>query len=211
MTMWVPPHAGMTRIVLVRHGEPDESVRGRCYGRLDVGLSPRGCEQMRQVWRLLSAEPLSAIYSSPRRRSVESASVLAARCSAVTVDERLREIDFGDFEGLTYDDIAERFSETYEQWMTRPTEVTFPGGENFAAMAARVGEALGHIRGAHRGQTVAIVSHGGVNRIALATALELDVRRIFRLDQAYACMNVIDYIGDEPLVRLINGAAQVPC
>jgi alpha-ribazole phosphatase len=211
MTTWVPPHAGTTRIVLVRHGEPDESVRGRCYGDLDVGLSARGREQMHRARRVLRGVPCAAIYSSPKRRALESASVLAGRRAPVTVDNRLREIDFGDFEGLTYADIGERFSEKYREWMNRPTEVTFPGGENFTAMAARVRDALDHIRGAHRGETVAIVSHGGVNRIALATALELDVRRIFRLDQAYACINVIDYIGDEPLVRLMNGAAQVPC
>jgi len=209
MTMGVRPHAGTTRMVLVRHGQPDESVRGRCYGGLDVGLSARGREQMRRARRLLSDMPCSAIYSSPKRRALESAGVLAGRRASVIVDDRLREMDFGDFEGLTYDDIAERFSEPYREWMNRPTEVTFPGGENFTTMAARVREALGHIRGAHRGGAVAIVSHGGVNRIALATALELDARRIFRLDQAYACVNVIDYIGDEPLVRLINGGAQV--
>jgi alpha-ribazole phosphatase len=211
MTTWVPPHAGTTRIVLVRHGEPDESVRGRSYGGLDVGLSARGREQMRRARRLLREVRCSAIYSSPKRRALESASVLAGRRASVIVDDRLREMDFGDFEGLTYDDIAERFSEKYREWMNRPTEVTFPGGENFTAMAARVRDALDHIRCAHRSETVAIVSHGGVNRIALATALELDARRIFRLDQAYACVNVIDYIGDEPLVRLINAAPQVPC
>ena len=209
---WIPPRAdGAVRMIFVRHGEPDESVRGRCYGRLDVGLSSRGRVQMHQAWRLLSDAPLSAIYSSPRRRAIESASVLARRRSGVTVDERLREIDFGDFEGLTYNDIAARHAEKYDEWMTRPTEVAFPGGESFSAMAARVREALAHIRSMHPSETVAIVSHGGVNRIALATALELDARRIFRLDQAYACVNVIDYIGDEPLVRLINGGAQVPC
>ncbi|MGH9307957.1 MAG: histidine phosphatase family protein, partial [Vicinamibacterales bacterium] len=64
MTRWLPPAAtGTTRIVLLRHGEPDERVHGRCYGRLDPGLSPRGREQMRQAWRLVRDEPLAAIYS----------------------------------------------------------------------------------------------------------------------------------------------------
>ena len=71
-------------------------------------------------------------------------------------------------------------------------------------MAARVGEALAHIRRMHAGEAVAVVSHGGVNRVALAAALGLDARRIFRLAQSYACANVIDYIGDEPLVHMMN-------
>jgi len=206
-----PAAAGTTRIVLVRHGEPDEHVRGRCYGRLDPGLSPLGREQMRHAWRLLRDEPLAAVYSSPSRRAVESTSLRAADDPAVTVDERLREIDFGEFEGLSYDDIATRFPRQYEEWMARPTEVVFPGGESFGAMSARVLDAIGHIRRTHRGGTVVTVSHGGVNRIALAAALDLDPRRIFRLDQTHAGVNVIDYIGDEPVLRVINAVAGVPC
>jgi alpha-ribazole phosphatase len=149
---------------------------------------------------------MSAIYCSPRRRALESARVLAGR-AAVTVDDRLREIDFGNFEGLTYDDIAERFPEKYEEWMTHPTQVAFPGGDTFDAMTARVHGALEDLRHRHAGDTVVVVSHGGVNRIALASALDLQPSRLFRLDQAYACFNIIDYFGDEPLVRLMNHAA----
>jgi alpha-ribazole phosphatase len=196
--------ATATRMILLRHGEPDPSVRGRCYGRLDVGLSPHGRDQMRRARRLLRGSPLSAIYSSPSRRAVESAGVLAGRHPRVTVDDRLGEIDFGEFEGLTYDAIAEGYPQTYAEWMTRPTDVVFPGGESFGALTSRVRDALSEIRRTHLSQTIAIVSHAGVNRVALATALELDARQIFRLDQSYACVNVIDYIGDEPFVRLVN-------
>jgi broad specificity phosphatase PhoE len=95
--------------------------------------------------------------------------------------------------------------------MTRPTDVVFPGGESFGAMSARVREAIDHIRLTHRDGTVVTVSHGGVNRIVLAAALDLDPRRIFRLHQAYASVSVIDYIGDEPVVRAINAVAPPPC
>lgn len=205
MTIALPPVvADMTRVILVRHGEPDESVHGRCYGQLDPGLSPRGREQMRRTWRLLDSQPVAAIYSSPSRRAVESTQLRARDTPSVAIDERLREINFGAFEGLAYREIAARYPKTYEEWMTRPTSVAFPGGESFAAMSERVRPAFEHFRRLHSGRTVAIVSHGGVNRIVLATALDLDARHIFRFDQAYACANVIDYFGDEPLVRLIN-------
>ena len=197
---------GATRLVLIRHGEPEECVRGRCYGRLDIGLSRLGHHQVRRIRQVLRHAPISAIYSSPRRRALESARVLAAGRAAVTVDDRFREIDFGDFEGLTYDAIAEWFPEKYEEWMTHPTGVTFPGGEAFSTMMARVHNALDDVRRTHVGHTTVVVSHGGVNRIALASALDLQPRRLFRLDQAYACLNVIDYFGDEALVRVMNSA-----
>jgi alpha-ribazole phosphatase len=203
------PAPGATRLVLIRHGEPDLAFRDRCYGRLDPGLSPAGREQMRQTWTLLDAAP-TAIYCSPSRRAVDSAIVRSAARPSVTVDARLAEIDFGAFEGLTYDEISRRYPEAYAKWMAAPTEVMFPDGESFAAMAARVRQAMDHIRAAHAGGTVAIVAHGGVNRVALASALGLDPRHIFRLAQGYACLNVIDYSGDDAIVRLMNVTA-APC
>jgi alpha-ribazole phosphatase len=211
MTIALPPRGnGTTRVILLRHGEPDETVHGRCYGRLDPGLSHRGREQMRRAWRLLDEQAPSAIYSSPSRRAVESTTLRSIDAPAAAVDERLREIDFGAFEGLTYDEISTRFPWTYDQWMTRPTDVAFPDGESFATMSARVHAALEAIRRKHSGETVVAVAHGGVNRIALAQALDLDPRRIFRLAQAYACVNVIDYVGEESVLLVMNATVQ-PC
>jgi broad specificity phosphatase PhoE len=203
-----PPDPEALRLILLRHGEPDETVRGRCYGRLDPGLSPRGREQMRQTWMLLASQHAAAIYSSPSRRALESANVRAV--PSPTVDDRLREIDFGAFEGLTYSEISTRYPEMYHEWMTQPTSVMFPSGESFATMSARVRDGLDWIRRRHSRETIVVVSHGGVNRIALAQALDLDPRRIFRLAQAYACVNVIDYLGDEPMVRVMNVTVR-PC
>jgi broad specificity phosphatase PhoE len=167
-------------------------------------LSSLGREQIRRTWHLLADQPVAAIYSSPSRRAVESTHLRTTVTPAVAIDDRLREIDFGTFEGLSYREIAARYPQAYDEWMTRPTSVAFPGGESFAAMSARVRSAFEHIRRLHSGTTVAIVSHGGVNRVVLAAALDLDARHIFRLDQTHACVNVIDYFGDEPLVRLMN-------
>jgi broad specificity phosphatase PhoE len=204
-----PPGAGITRLILLRHGEPDETVHGRCYGRLDPGLSPLGREQILHTWRILDNQPVTALYSSPSRRAIESANLRAVNFPAAAVDERLREIDFGAFEGLTYREISSRYPQRYHEWMTQPTDVLFPGGESFATMSARVGDALDAIRRLHSGETVVTVSHGGVNRVALMHALDLDPRHIFRLAQTYACVNVIDYIGDEPVVRVMNATVHL--
>jgi alpha-ribazole phosphatase len=211
MRDWALPEGVTSRLVLVRHGEPDGSVRGRCYGRLDVSLSPRGRVQMRHTRRRLADAHFAAFYSSPQRRSLESAHILAGRRGSVAMCEGLREMNFGGCEGLTYREIAKRFPALYEQWMSTPTAVTFPGGEPFAGMVLRVREALDRIRAAHPQRAVAVVSHGGVNRIALVSALGLDPGRMFRLDQGYASINVIDYFGDTPLVRLINAEPAARC
>jgi broad specificity phosphatase PhoE len=127
------------------------------------------------------------------------------------VDERLRELDFGELEGRTYDEIARERPELYRRWMEQPTRVRFPGGECFDDLRARACAALGEIRAAHSGAVIAVVTHGGVVRAALADALGLPTERIFALDVGYCRLSVIDWFGERALVRLVNGThADVP-
>jgi alpha-ribazole phosphatase len=198
--------AGVThRLVLIRHGEPEAYARGRCYGKLDVSLSNLGREQMRSVARRLKKTPLSAVYCSPRQRAYESAKILAVEHNLdVSSDPRLCEIDFGEFEGLTYDEAAERYPEQYREWMEQPTAVTFPGGESYMALRERVRRCLEDLYTSHSGQTIAVVSHGGVNRVILAEALHLESKYVFRVDQSYASVSIIDYYDQTPVVRLVN-------
>jgi alpha-ribazole phosphatase len=197
--------SAMTRFWLIRHGEPAEEARHRCYGSLDVGLSETGCTQMAQVGEYLKGEPIAAIYTSPRTRALESARILGvvASCAIEAADD-LREIDFGDFEGLAYDEIAVRYPHLYRQWMETPTEIQFPDGESFFAMRVRVLRAFDAIRSEREGQTVAIVSHGGVNRILLAWALQMPDNCIFRVAQDYAAINLLELVDGRPSVQLLN-------
>lgn len=193
----------MTRVWLIRHGDPAEESRQRCYGSLDVGLSLAGRAQMECVAESLAPERIDAIYSSPRSRASESARILAAGRPVEIVPE-FREIDFGDFEGLTYDEIAVRHPDAYREWMERPTEVQFPHGESFALMKARVLGAFGRLLPAREGQTIAIVSHGGVNRILIAWALQMPEHCIFRLAQDHAAVNLMVILDGVPSIQLLN-------
>jgi alpha-ribazole phosphatase len=195
----------MTRAWLIRHGEPAEEARHRCYGSLDLGLSDTGRAQMAHVAVYLKDEPVAAIYCSPRPRALESARILAAIASCpIEVVDDLREIAFGDFEGLAYDEIAARYPGLYRQWMETPTEIQFPNGESFSRMSVRVLRAFDAIQREREGQAVAIVSHGGVNRILLAWALQMPDNCIFRLAQAYAAINLLELVEGLPSVQLVN-------
>ena len=198
---------GNTRIWIIRHGEPSPETRGRCYGHLDVELSCEGRKQVQTVADRLNGETIRTIYSSPRRRALESAAILAAQLhAAVTIEERFREIDFGTFEGRLYDEIAQEYPEIYRQWMEYPTETQFPNGESFVQMQTRVTEAAQALYARHRGETIAIVSHGGVNRILLAAALGVANENFFHIAQRFAAMNQVVLIGgDYPSVELMNG------
>jgi alpha-ribazole phosphatase len=194
-----------TVLWLWRHPEPETAAAGHCYGSLDWKLSPRGVLQAHAAAQALSGEPFSAIYSSPRRRCTEAAAIVAAgRDFPVQTMESLRELDFGEFEGRSYDEIAALYPALYHQWMEHPTEVRFPGGESFADMRARVIAAAGDLRLRHAGETVIFVTHGGVIRILLAEALGMAPATIFRIAQSHGAINRIRYFGDVPSVELVN-------
>jgi alpha-ribazole phosphatase len=194
----------MTRVLLIRHAEPDEDARGRCYGRLDVGLSPTGLASAERLAESLRAVELDAVYVSPRLRAVQTAAALGG---SRTIDDRLRELDFGRFEGRTYDEIEREQPEFFRSWMETPTLVQFPGGESYAELRQRVAAAVDEIVAANDRRTVALVSHGGVIRAALAVALGLPDDRAFALDVGYARVSVVDWFGGTQVVRLVNGVA----
>jgi alpha-ribazole phosphatase len=197
------PHE--TVLWLLRHPEPEAAARGRCYGSLDVALSDLGLRQAHSVAKTLATEPLAAIYSSPRKRCVQAASILATgrSCQVETVDA-LRELDFGEFEGRSYQEIAALYPDVYRNWMERPTETRFPGGEGFGEMCARVLDAARELRSRHAGQSIALVTHGGVTRILLADVLGMKLTNIFRIGQRYGAVNAVRYFGDTPMVKLVN-------
>jgi alpha-ribazole phosphatase len=190
----------VSRLILVRHCEPQEDARGLCYGRLDIGLSETGREHAEQLGAALARHEWDAVYSSPRLRARETA---VAVNRDVVIDDDLREIDFGDLEGRSYDEIAATDPDLYRAWMERPTTVHFPGGESFAELKVRALEALDRIRAAH--EVAVVVTHGGVLRAGLAAWLGMPDEAIFRLDQRYGGVTIVDWIDDVPLVRLMNG------
>ena len=117
----------MSRLILVRHCEPQEDSRGLCYGRLDIGLSDAGREHAERLAAALARHEWDAVYASPRLRALETAVAVAGNLDVV-IDDDLREIDFGELEGRSYDEIAATDPELYRAWMERPTTVRFPGG-----------------------------------------------------------------------------------
>ena len=188
----------MARLILVRHAEPHEDARGRCYGSLDVGLSQRGEEQA----AALRLSGFDAVYTSPRLRAVATARALVAN---PIVEDDLRELDFGDFEGRTFEEIERTEPELFRLWMETPTRVRFPNGESYADLKARAVRVLDEIRARHA--CAVVVTHGGVIRAGLASWLAMPDETIFRLDQRYCGITIVDWIDEVPIVRLLNGEA----
>lgn len=197
----------MTRLVLIRHAEVEASLSGRIYGSLDPALSPAGRERAETLAAWLRPVHLDAVHSSPARRAQETAAPLALdRRLDMTLHPGLADIDFGEWEGRSFEELERDEPELYRSWMTQPTRVRFPGGEDFREVKARVLAALGEIRS--DASAAALVAHGGVNRIILADALGLADENVFRLDQPLGAVSVVDWIDGAPVVRAVNATVE---
>ncbi len=200
-----------TVLWLIRHPDPEPSAHGLCYGSLDVALSPEGARQADAIARTLMNEPLAAIYTSPRQRCTDTARILAAaRNCTVEIVDALRELNFGAFEGRSYDDIAALYPDLYRQWMERPTETQFPEGESFRQMSDRVLAIARELRARHCGDSIdsiALVTHGGPIRIILADALGMPPANIFRIAQRYGAINRIRYSRETLTVEMLNSSS----
>jgi alpha-ribazole phosphatase len=201
----LPDRGDNTRVILVRHTEPDEVVTGRCYGSLDVPLSDRGHAHAAELAHELQRETIDVVLSSPRLRATATADAIATRVGRpVRLEPRLRELNFGDLEGITYEAVEARWPAVWNQWMNAPTTVRFPGGESHRDLKRRVVACMTYVRREYAGRTSVLVTHGGVARTAIAWALRMADADIFRIDQRHGAINVIDWYDDFPVLRALN-------
>jgi broad specificity phosphatase PhoE len=205
MTVPLAERGAATRLLLIRHAEPDAAALGRCCGRLDVPLGDAGRRHARALAEALREPALAAVYASPLARALETARpVAAAHGLAPVACDALRELDFGDVDGLRFEEIEAGWPDVFRAWTETPETVCFPGGESLGDLRARVLPAVAALRARHEGEAIAVVAHAGVLRVVLAEALGLADGALFRLDQAYGGVSVVDWISGAPVVRLVN-------
>ena len=159
----------MTTILLARHGETDWNREDRFQGHADPPLNRTGRAQAVDLSIALMAEELAAVYSSPLRRALETAEVVAAShgLEPIPVDD-LREVDVGSWSGLTRAEVEERFPAQFARWLDYGQG--WEDGETYEEMGRRAVEALLRLAAAHEGERVLAVTHGGPIRAAFAFA-----------------------------------------
>lgn len=197
-----------TRVYLMRHGEVANGSEKRYNGHIDVDITPLGEEQMYRLAERLDGKPVSAVYSSDLIRSVKGAAIIAQKLGlAHTPLRSLRERSVGAWEGLTAEEIRERYPAEYAAWRADLLNYRPPGGgECLLDVRDRVLPEYRNLVAAHPGQEIAMLLHGGVNRVILAEVMGLPFMNLFRLDQAFGSLNIIDHYEDGmAVVKLLNG------
>lgn len=166
-----------TRLLAVRHGETAWNAAGRIQGQLDIGLNETGLWQAGQLAAALCEEPIDAIYSSDLARARQTAEPLARQIGLpLRLDPGLRERAFGAFQGLTFDEIAIRWPDASRAWRQRDPDFAPPGGESLRVFLARAVGTVERLAALHPGQTIAVVSHGGVMDCLYRAATRVDLQ-----------------------------------
>ncbi len=196
---------GRTRLFLVRHGELTTSKDWKYVGHMDVEMNDTGIAQIKRLAGRLKDEEIDVILSSDLKRTAKSAEIIGGFLGLSPSQHRdFREINLGHWEGMTRDEIVNKFVAEFEKRTLNLSEFRVEGGESFLDVQSRVIPALNLFLEKHNGNNLLLVAHGGVNRIILCHALGLDLSNLSRIDQAYGCLNIIDYFDGVPVVRLVN-------
>jgi len=200
----------MLRLILARHGETVYNMQGRYQGQADLPLNDTGQQQAARLASRLSQEEIHAIYASDLQRARETAAAIAApHVLPVRDDPRLREMDFGEWEGLTYEEIQERYLQQLAAWEADPLDVAPPGGETLAQVAARVQAVLDEITRAHPEQTVLLVAHGGPLRVLLCLALGLSPQAHWRFGLNVAAVSQICLCDGDAVLTQLNDTSHL--
>jgi len=177
----------VNRLVIVRHGETVGNSRIRYFGRTDLELSEEGRAQMRAAARWLGLQPgtpgFAPVVASPLRRATEGARLIAGASAPIVQIQEFLEVDFGRFEGLSAEEIRERYPVEFERWNRNRLDpaYNYPGGESRAAFIGRVArgiermlELLDGADATVAGVSALIVAHRGVIRAIVKRLAEIE-------------------------------------
>jgi alpha-ribazole phosphatase len=191
------------RLILVRHGDLGEGCRGRYIGRTDVPLSAEGRRQAAALAGEFERLNGAHILCSPLLRCRGTAEIALGAGGTFAIDDDLREIDFGLWEGLTFAEIAMAHPATADRWAALDDDFAFPDGEGIEAFRKRIAAAAGRIV-ADPAETVVAVTHGGVIRFFICHFLGLDDRRYLLFDVGTASLSEIRIDGGKGVLTRVN-------
>ncbi|WP_227766478.1 alpha-ribazole phosphatase [Zhaonella formicivorans] len=195
----------MTEIILIRHGETIWNNGGIYQGHTDIPLSETGKAQAAKLGERLKTKAIDAFYASDLSRAYETARIVAAPHSKeVKLLPEFREMNFGEWEGLNYKEIMVKYGPLAQQWYTNPEAICIPGGESCTQLKERAYKMLQSLVKAHRGQCIAIISHGGTIRMLIIAAMSWDTSCFWRLRQDNTALNILEFNEEQAILKLFN-------
>lgn len=181
-----------TTVMLIRHGETEWNTLGKFQGCTDIALSENGIKQAKLLNYRVKGD-FDCIYASPLSRAFETANILAENTNKeVIIAPEIREINFGEWEGLTVKDIREKYPEIFKAWRTDKKESYICGGDASVHNASnRAKNCILDIVSKHKGEKIVIVAHGGIIKAGLIGLFEWDMTMYHKIALGNTCINTI--------------------
>lgn len=201
-------YSNYTRIYLWRHPEVRGAADGKVFGHHDVALTRQGQDQMEAIASRMARYKLAAVYASDLQRSMLVAEAVGRAQKPrrkPEISPALRELNLGVWEGLSFEEIRRDYPRELTARYQDLANFAIQDGESLEQLAARVIPEFQKMIAEHQGQEICVIAHGGVNRVFLAKLMGAPLERVFRIDQQYACLNIIDVFEDGiPLIKRVN-------
>lgn len=195
------------KIYFVRHGETTYSQTGGFCGAIDPELTPAGSQMAEQFAATYAKVPWEAVYVSPMKRTIATAKPL---CDAVGIEmqlhDGLREINYGDWEGKTVEEVKKDYEEDYINWLTEPAwNAPTNGGETSVEIASRSSLVIAEIQEKYKSGNVLVVSHKATIRIILCSLLGIDLGRYrYRIGALAASVSIVKFDVRGPLLEVLG-------
>lgn len=206
----------MARLILIRHGQTEWNRLGRYQGQSDIELNETGLKQAQQASERLAAEKIDTIYCSDLKRARKTAEIIASKhnvVDAIQVSPLLREMNFGDYEGLTFDQMDPKFQLIFSadpSWRSSGPNVRAPNGESIADLSARVEQFIQQIV-EHRSQedTILIAAHGGPLQVMICHFLDIGFEHWWQIRLSGASVSIVDTFPQGASIVLLNGTSHL--
>lgn len=195
----------MKRLVILRHGETEWNREERFRGMADLPLTEKGLRQACCAAERIAALKPEVIYSSPLRRAVQTAEAVGNLLKLpVTLEDGLRDIDYGSWQGLSLKEAYHKYRKDYIQWLHNPQAVKFPNGESLPVVRDRVKSLIKDLREKHGEQSVLLVTHKVVCKVLVISLLGMDLSNFWQIQQDVACLDIFEQRSGFLMAHSIN-------
>ncbi|WP_457638812.1 histidine phosphatase family protein [Persephonella sp.] len=199
----------MKNIILVRHGESEYNAKRIVQGHIDTDLTPAGIVQARLAGEALKKFNIQRIFSSDLRRAYRTATIISDVLNIpVEKDQRIREMNFGEWEGRSYDHIFETDYETFHNWLKNPVACPLPSQEEISKFEERLSSFYKDILNLEE-KNILVVAHGGSIQGLLCVACRIGMENLWALKHSNTGITVLQVNKKEVSIKLLNSTAHL--
>ena len=195
---------------IVRHGQTNWNILGKTQGHGNSDLTPKGENQALELSKAIKEYPIDYIYSSDLGRALQTAEIIGSTIGVDIIQTpSLREMGFGDWEGLLIEEIKKDYAKTYETWRNQPHLVNIPNGETLHIIKDRVDAFIKELNEKYDNKHILLVSHSVTVRVMLLSFLNSGVENIYRIKQDNTALNIVEYRDYGPVVIKMNDTSHM--